>query len=73
MEVMAVVESVISRQVRMGCGQPLNRRPQGIVLGRESEGFNLKTAIQRAGQSCVRLILLGYAAANSSDRSSPAG
>jgi hypothetical protein len=35
--------------------------------------INLKTAIQRAGQSCVRLILLGHAAANSSDRSSPAG
>lgn len=38
----------------------------------ESE-INLKAAIQKAGQSCVHLILLRHAAANSSARSSPAG
>ena len=40
MEVMAVVERVILRQVRTGFGELLNRCHQGIILGREFEGFN---------------------------------
>jgi hypothetical protein len=44
-----------------------------VVSGELNEDVILKAAIQKAGQSCVHLILLRHAAANSSARSSPAG
>ena len=39
----------------------------------ESEQLNLKTAVEKAGQGCAALILLGDATTNSSHRISPAG
>jgi hypothetical protein len=48
-------------------------KEMGEAVLKLSPPVNLKTAVEKAGQSCITLILLGDATSNCSHRTSPAG